>query len=157
MRLLNTDKSDFSEDSYVVMAALLWSLSACERMGSRMADAFDGLLGRNTFFQKKKYHMKEALRCCKAMLYHLEECTSETFDRMYEKASKEKNTRTLSIVAQDMIDASACLMLMYAGKADGSSDAATSMLKAISNFKTANPNIHMDELLAYFHFNGLIR
>lgn len=157
MRLLTDDKEDFSQDAYVVMATMLWALRAAERMGSRMADAMKAIGWNRTFFQAKKRHYKEAVRNCEAMLQHLELALNDSISRMYEKAAAENDTRYLSKATQDMTDAAACLLIMYYAKANENQVAATNMLKAIANFKTTTQDIHVDELLEYFHFKHLIQ
>lgn len=149
MKLLNEDRTDFSNEIMVQLAIMLECTYAAELIAYRVSRDLDNSGIKNTLFQKKKQLFNQARRKTQEIIRDLEVSLDGTFaDIQRKNLEKFDGTDYVHGLANDILQ----LLLIYYARSDGDPETRKRMKKALANFKP-NPEIDLTELMKYYKFD----
>ena len=143
LRVLNKEENEFSDEFLMLMAIVAYSLYAAEMVmykASRSCD-LEGL--KQSFFQKDKQNVSNAVRNFKALLANL-----EVFDPWFDKIQRGR-LDYCNFVQQNASDL-VTLMILYYSRTENHRERRQDIFKAIRQMPV-DDSADYEAILDYFH------
>jgi len=149
MNIIDKQRKDFSEEAYVQLSIAMVAVWAAEIICYHVGDTLDGMLIKDTFFQKKRNVFKNARAQLQHLIAYLDYHFEKDFDivlakdRIGGKSPADLVTKNANDIVQ--------LLLIYMSRGDMDFEKRDSMKRALMNFKPI-AEIDLDAIMNYYKF-----